>query len=345
MAEISYKKLALTLIIGLVGASAATYLGVPAAALIGASLAVSVASLCGVTENIPLGLRNVAFAVIGCSLGSGFTSEVLEQAAQWLFSLAMLGVAVFAIVFVCSLILARFFNQSVETSVLATSPGALAYSLALAADGLGDIRSVTVIQNVRILLVTTTLPLLLGHLGLATGHGGHRMISGGLDTLVIIPIAFLLGLLVDRWKVPAAFLMAGMLVSGVAHYLGLVVGRPPAPVLFVGFSITGSMIGARFSSIPLTDLRRLLIASISTFMSSTLIAVGFSYLVARVIELPFGQVFIAFAPGGVEAMAVMAISLGYDPAYVATHHLFRIVLLLFTLSFTFGVVRKLLGRR
>ncbi|MDX1737159.1 MAG: AbrB family transcriptional regulator, partial [Alphaproteobacteria bacterium] len=47
--------------------------------------------------------------------------------------------------------------------------------------------------------------------------------------------------------------------------------------------------------------------------------------------LPFGQLWVAFAPGGVEAMAAMAISLDFDPAFVAVHHLFRIIFLILIL--------------
>ena len=43
------------------------------------------------------------------------------------------------------------------------------------------------------------------------------------------------------------------------------------------------------------------------------------------LELPFTQVWIAFAPGGLEAMAAMAIALGFDPAYVGTHHILRFI--------------------
>jgi uncharacterized membrane protein AbrB (regulator of aidB expression) len=44
--------------------------------------------------------------------------------------------------------------------------------------------------------------------------------------------------------------------------------------------------------------------------------------------MPFGQVWVAYAPGGIEAMAAMGLALGYDPAFVATHHLVRILLVI-----------------
>ena len=75
-------------------------------------------------------------------------------------------------------------------------------------------------------------------------------------------------------------------------------------------------------------------------MVSTTLAALFAALAANLLGLPFGQVWVAYAPGGVEAMAAMAIALGYDSAFVATHHLFRIILLLFLLP----VLLKIFGQ-
>lgn len=62
-----------------------------------------------------------------------------------------------------------------------------------------------------------------------------------------------------------------------------------------------------------------------------MIAALFAALAANILGLPFGQLWVSYAPGGVEAMVAMALSLGYDSAFVATHHLFRIILLIFIL--------------
>ena len=61
--------------------------------------------------------------------------------------------------------------------------------------------------------------------------------------------------------------------------------------------------------------------------ASALISFAFAALVAAVTALPLGQLWVAFAPGGVEAMAAMGLALGYDPAFVAVHHLVRLAVL------------------
>lgn len=331
--------------IGLTGALTAAWLHLPAAALIGSSLFVSIGSLFRITVDIPGWLRNIAFTVIGCSLGSSITKDALAHAIHWPISLFVLGLAVMAIMFACSWMLTRFFSQSAETAVLATSPGALAYSLGIAAGGIGDIRSILVIQNIRLLLVTTLLPFVLDNFGFELGTVNSAAISGGSGSIVVILISLGVGLSISRWKIPASFLIVGMVLSGIGHYLGLVIGRPPNSFIFLGFAITGSMVGARFASIPLRDLKRLLLASFSVFLLSGLLALAFAVPIANLLNLPYGQVFVAYAPGGVEAMAAMAIALGYDPAFVATHHLFRIFLIFLFLPASLRIVKKIRGQQ
>jgi len=338
---LSLRPLLLTLIIGFSGSIAASYANLPAAALVGAILAVSIASMFRLTVDIPLHLRNIAFTVIGCSLGNGITREALSQTGQWPFSLLVLGIAVLTTMLTCSWVLSRFFSQTVETAMLATSPGALIYSLALAAGGMGDIRVIIVIQNIRLLVVTTLLPFILDNFGFEPGRTDIPAAVGGTGSVLIILTAFAAGMSVSKWKIPASFLLAGILVSGIGHYTGMVIGRPPGNIIFLGFTITGSMVGARFSSIPHHDLQRLLLASLSTVLISGLLSILFAIPVAQILDIPFGQVFTAFAPGGVEAMAAMALALGYDPAYVATHHLFRIILLFFLLPLGVRMLKKI----
>lgn len=338
----SAMQVAITLTIGTVGAVIAWKAGLPAAALIGATLAVSAVSFCRLPTRVPIWLRNMAFAAIGCSLGSGINTDFLELAVKWPVSLTGLVIVMAAILLSGSWVLTAFFGQSKTTAILAASPGALTYSLAIAATGVGDASAIIVIQSIRLLSITTGLPLVLDLLDLPHGSGGAS--GQGSITLVATAGLFLLTLLVgyllNRRRLPAAYLIAGVLISGLFHYLGVVSGRPQSGFLLTGFVITGSVIGARFTTIPLADIKRLVSAALTVVVVSSAVAALFAVLAAQLLRLPFGQVWVAYAPGGVEAMAAMALSLGYDSAFVATHHLFRIILLLFILPLLLRVFNK-----
>ena len=331
-----------TLVIGTCGAIVAITAGLPAAALIGSTLAVSLVSFCRVPTSVPPWLRNMAFAAIGCSLGSGVNTDFLELAVKWPLSLSGLVLVMGVILFSSSWVLTAFFNQSKTTAILAASPGALSYSLAIAATGIGDARAIIVIQSIRLLSITTGLPLVLDLLNLqhGTGAGSQHSSITLLATAGLFLLTLLLGFVLSNRKLPAAYLIAGVLISGVLHYLGVVSGRPQTGFLWTGFVITGAVIGARFTSIPLVDIKRLVSGALAVVFVSSSIAALFATLAANLLDLPFGQLWVSYAPGGVEAMAAMALSLGYDSAFVATHHLFRIILLIFILPFLLRILRK-----
>jgi uncharacterized protein len=335
-------QVAVTLAIGAAGAAAAIGAGLPAAALIGSTLAVSAVSFCRLPTSVPPWLRNMAFAAIGCSLGSGVNTDFFALAVKWPLSLSGLALVMGVILFFSSWVLTAFFGQSKITAVLAASPGALTYSLAIAATGVGDARAIIVIQSIRLLSITTCLPLVLDLLSLEHGSGGagQRHSIPLMSTVGLFLLTLMLGFLLDRRKLPAAYLIAGVVISGILHYLGIVAGRPQTGFLWTGFVITGAVIGARFTVIPLADIRRLLGGALAVVVVSSATAAIFAALAAKLLGLPFGQLWVSYAPGGVEAMAAMALSLGYDSAFVATHHLFRILLLLFMLPILLRFFRR-----
>jgi uncharacterized protein len=331
-----------TLAIGFGGAMVALAAGLPAAALIGSTLAVSVVSLCRLPTCVPPWIRNMAFAAIGCSLGSGVNRDLLELAVKWPLSLSGLVLVMGTMLFASSWVLTSTFRQSKATAILAASPGALSYSLAIAASGVGDARAIIVIQSIRLLSITTCLPLILDLLNLQHGSSGGSQQSSIplIATAGLFLSALLCGFVLNNWKLPAAYLIAGVLMSGVLHYLGFVSGRPQTAFLWTGFVVTGSVIGARFTTIPLVDIKRLVGGALAVVIISSTIAALFAFFAARLLDLPFGQVWVSYAPGGVEAMAAMALSLGYDSTFVATHHLFRIIMLFLLLPVLLKFFRK-----
>lgn len=332
---------------GFSGALAALWVGLPAAALLGSTAAVTAASFAGLRPTVPAVLRDVGFCIIGISLGSGVTPQIWEDLARWPASILILAVTVLAVMILCAQVLRFFFRTDMATALLATSPGALSYTLSLAADRDADVRFVIVMQSLRLLLITILLPPVIGYAeGLDGGAAAHGMphlpllVASGLCVAT-----FALGAVMERFRSPAPFVLAGLLVSGFFHGTGMIEGRPADLVTFFGFTVTGAVIGARFAGITLDELRRLSLAGLVSTALAIAVAMTGAFLTARLMNLPFGQVWVSFAPGGVEGMSSMALALGYDPVYVATHHVFRILLLIAILpvlmGFFAGRVRRL----
>jgi membrane AbrB-like protein len=88
--------------------------------------------------------------------------------------------------------------------------------------------------------------------------------------------------------------------------------------------IIGSAIGARFAGAPLKWVFKLIgssLVSTSLMLGAT---VGFALVLAPLSGIPFAPMVLAFSPGGLAEMSLIALALGVETAFVAPHHVARI---------------------
>ena len=148
-------------------------------------------------------------------------------------------------------------------------------------------------------------------------------------TCPFLPAAAMIGLGLQRIKFPAAFLLGGMVASTLVHVSGVVEGQVPNWLAILAFTVMGSIIGTRFSNVTLDQLRRAAGAGVAAMSVASTMAVSGGVLAAWLLDMPLAQLLIAFAPGGLEAMAAMAIIMDVDTTFVAAQHVFRLFLLTF----------------
>nr|CAD6604890.1 ammonia monooxygenase [Rhizobium sp. TCK] len=317
----------LTAALASAGAIAAYLLGLPAPFLIGPASAVSIAGLAGLRLSIPTSVRNACFVAVGLSMGAGLTPEVFVAARTWPLSFLLVPVTIVILLYSATWILQRFFGYDRTTALLAASPGHLSFVLSLAADTRSDLLAVGVIQSVRVLALTLTVPLIVEVLGLV-GTAPHPAATMAIWPLAISFAAALgLGWVLMRLRVPAALLMGGMIASGSAHLSGMVEGNLPAWILIPTYVLLGGMIGSRFSGVSLRALRTAFVAGGVVTVVVVVLAALIAALVSHIADVPVDAALIAFAPGGLETMAAMAVMLNAQPTYVGAHHILRLLLL------------------
>jgi hypothetical protein len=88
----------------------------------------------------------------------------------------------------------------------------------------------------------------------------------------------------------------------------------------------GAVTGSRFANTPLRLLANFIGAAAGSFAVAIAIAGVFAAGLVSMLTLPIGEVMIAYAPGAVDAMMLLALALNLDPVYVGSHHLVRIFL-------------------
>jgi hypothetical protein len=135
-----------------------------------------------------------------------------------------------------------------------------------------------------------------------------------------------------------------MLLSGAVHLAGLTESRPPAAVVAVAQVVVGAAIGARFAGADLRRLGRVALAAVGLTVLLLAVNVAFAWAVHRVTGLGLVDLILAYAPGGVAEMSLIALALGTDAAFVSTHHVARIILIVAAAPAVFAVLLRR-GRR
>ena len=322
----NWPRVMITLTVGTVGAFVFATAGLPAAFLSGAMVSVAAIAIARVSTEVPDALRDICFFATGIAMGSGVNPHTVVSATKWPLSLAILGLAVFAIGGSVYLFFHRVAGWDAKTSFYASIPGALTFVMALASKSDADIRFVAVSQSIRLFFLVAILPVvLISTSGELPPMDPETIMLGFGDAIKLICAAIFAVFVLSWFRVPAATMVGPFLASAILFGAGLVSGTIQPLVLNAGLIVLGAMIGNRFGSIDLPTLRRLVLVSAGALSIGLSIAVAFAGLTVWVTGLAFGQVLLAFAPGGLEAMIILAFLFDLDPAYVAAHQVARLI--------------------
>lgn len=337
----SFKTVATTLLTAAFGAGAAYWLGAPAPFLIGSSLAVTCLCLAGVNVNIPRHLRDMCFVIIGLTMGAGVTPDVVETAKQWPLSFLILGLSLVAIIFGCRWLLQKIWHFDPMTALLSVVPGHLSYVLGLSAQTSGDLTSISVIQSLRLLALTILVPFAVVLIGLEAEAVAAKVAIMPLTMFGLsLIMSFAIGYIFNRFRLPAAYLLGGLIWSTGSHITGAIDGTVSPYVAIPAFVTLGALIGTRFFGVTLAQLKRAFAAGAVVTLAAFCISAFAAWCVSLFIDAPFSHLLIAFAPGGVETMAAMAVSLDADPAFVAAHHVMRLFILTFLAPLMLSMARR-----
>jgi uncharacterized membrane protein AbrB (regulator of aidB expression) len=115
----------------------------------------------------------------------------------------------------------------------------------------------------------------------------------------------------------------------------------PVWVTVIGMIGIGLVGGARFAATPARLVLACLGAALGSFAISLCIAAAFAALASLLMPEPTADITVAYLPGAIDAMMVLALALDLDPIFVGAHHLARLFGLSLALPF---VIRSVRGR-
>jgi hypothetical protein len=316
-----------TLAIGTGGGTLFLWAHLPGGLISGAMIAVGIAAIAGRPLTMPPILTQTVLVLLGISLGSLVSRQLLQHMGAYPLSIALLALATFCSTFGSSIYLQRVHGWDRTSAFLAGSPGALSQITMLALERGADVSAIAVVQTMRVIILTAALPLLLALTGIAPSSPPTAAIAvaSPLELAGLIAVAVAVALLLRLIKFPASWMFGAMIASSVLHGTGLIEGGLPPWVRGIALVGIGALIGSRFARMKPKVLLSHVNAALGSFAVAIVISAIFVAVIALTTPVRFGDIIVAFAPGAMDAMLALALTLHIDPIFVGAHHLSRFV--------------------
>lgn len=353
----SYDGLAVlaTIAIGTLGGALFNLIGAPLPWLAGALVAIAAASLGGMRVRgeplqFPVDIRKFFVPIVGVSIGGAFTWELFEAASRWWPSFLALVAFVPIAHAVGFMIYRRLGRIDPITAYFASMPGGLIEALTIGEQEGADPRKLGLLQFSRLIFCILLVPLIFllvegVAVGSAAGVSMTRPDAPALSLLdvVVLVAAGGIGLFGGQAiGLPAALITGPVIMSGAAHLAGLTDAAPPDWSLDVTQLVVGVSLGVRFVGLGLRDVFDGMTLALLNVLCILAIAAAAGFLLAEAVAQPIDAVLLAFAPGGVVEMSLIAVSLEISVVYVSSHHVARILLTVFMAQAALGPLKRAL---
>lgn len=320
----------LALAAGAAGGALFFWFRLPLAWMLGAMTATALLALFGGRPEVVTWLRSGLIMVLGVLLGSSFSPGLLGHLRDWVDSfgalviylplLSALGYAVF-----------RYIGRlDPTTSYFSAMPGGLSEMVTVGTEQGGDTAVISLLHAIRVFTVVMLIPFYFRYAeGLVVPSGVSALGPAHLtplDALLLLGCIAIGGPLAGWLRLPASQLLGPMLLSAGIHFGGLTDGRPPAELVAIAQIGVGAALGCRFAGLRWGRVARIAMLSLMATILMLAAAILASKLIERVAGINAAGALLAFAPGGLAEMSLVALGLGIDTAYVATMHLVRVIL-------------------
>lgn len=335
--------------LGAAGGVLFDWLTLPLPWMTGSMFVTTAAALLGVPIQAPARLRELMVVVLGVMLGSAFNLEALRDVERWLGTLGLLVAFIALVTLSVAALLRRLLGYDPATAYFAAAPGGLTEMMLMGQAMGGDDRTIALVHGVRLLLTVFTIPfwfrLFGGYAPGAAATLGRVVDLDPFEVAVLAACAVAGAGLAQRIRLPAPYFFGPMLLSAAAHMAGFVEAAPPREAVNLAQLVIGVSVGCRFGGVPIARVLGTLLAGVGVTVYMLALAVAFAAAGANLTGFPFAAVLLAFAPGGLPEMTLISLALAIDPAFVATHHLARMVVLYAVAPVAFRLLVRAAGAR
>ncbi len=304
--------------------------GLPAPLLIGPMVAAIAGGACGLTIRVGRAPFAAVQALLGCMIAGTVTPDIVATVlADWPLFLGLVLATLLASALL-GWLLCRGRVLPDTTGLWGTSPGA-AVAMVVMADAFGaDVRLVAFMQYLRLVCVAVGAAVIAG---LWTHGAAGSVAEAGWfppldlpafgETLALAGLGGLAGMLL---RIPSGAMLVPLLAGSVLHATGLLVLELPQWLLAGAYAVLGWRIGLCFTRPVLLHASRALPLVLASIAALMLFCGGLAWLLVVLLGTDPLTAYLATSPGGMDTVAVIAMSSHVDVPFVMAQQTLRFFL-------------------
>ncbi len=326
-----WRRRAITLLIAALGAGAFVVLGLPLPLLLGPMAACLVAALAG-ARMADFGQAGTFLRTfLGLAVGASITPDLVHRLPAMAGSLAFVPLFIVVIGLVGYPLFRKVWGFDHATAWYAAMPGGLQDMLVFGQEAGGDVRALSLIHATRVLAIVTLAPILmvlLWDVDLTQPPGIPAAQTDPVQIAILLAAGLVGWKLAERLRLFGASILGPMILAGILSLSGIITVRPPAEMIWAAQLFIGLSVGVKYTGITAREIRVDVGAGLAYAALLAIISLGFIEIIMLTGLAPGQEAFLAFLPGGQAEMVVIAILAGADLAFVVSHHLLRLVLVI-----------------
>ena len=339
-----------TIIVAIIGGKIALKLKIPAGAMIGSMISVSVYNLFFGNAIMPQEYKILTQIATGAFIGARISKDDIFG-LKTIIKPAIIVVICMAIMnFILGYILYKNSNLDIITSLFSTAPGGMMDMSLIAHDLNADSAKVVIFQLVRLISVIGVIPIFLKILIKKQGVTENTTIRDTIanektnktkvNIFLTLGVGVIFGVTGYILKIPAGALSFSMIGVGIFNIF-LNRGYMPMSLRRLIQMFGGALIGTRVELKDIFEIGSLLHLVIIVVIGFLIMNIVIGFILYKVTDLSLATSLFASAPGGVSDISIIASEMGADTPKVAVIQLMRLVSIVSFYPFLIQIIAKI----
>ena len=336
-------KFILVILVSIPSAIIADYFNVPLAWMIGPMIMTSIGALAGLKIIMPRLALSSVLIILGLYIGNYIDQNLFNQMLDWIWTTLIMLIYIIISIYVVSKYLQKFSGYQEKASIFSAAPGALGPLIILAEYEKSDLSQVATSHLIRLIIIITVFPFIIVSSSDQEAliiNDFNYMAQDHLNLALLIIGSLILIFIFDKIKVPAALLSGTLVASGILQITEVASYKLPETTINFCLLVLGASVGCRFANKTIKEIANNSLHSIVATVILVILGLLAAYFANFFVENSLMTLILAFCPGGIYEVAVIAIAFDLEPDFVAFHHIIRLLFILFTVPVFLKVIEK-----